>query len=629
VDTGDTAGSATEDGCESVVGGGCLAGTTEAACPSVSFESRPPPETGEGATLVGGGCQVAPASPSLWLLLFMLWLRRGALALVGVLCLPEIAHAVDVEHLAHRDGGIPGVPDADIGEAWTSRLTVGGSASRDPVNLNTQDGIIPLVTGLQTLSLGASLNLKGWIRAGVIVPMHGLQGPMAARGLGQSEIYGVLPLSEGARGHSAVLVGIEPRLWSTPEMVGQVASTMGAVGQKSWGPVTWHGLARLRLQGEQTLPGVRWGSRLEGLTGARFQPGRLGGGLSVQASTPAVLVPLRVPEVPFEVLGFARVEGSGFALLAGVGKGLTQGLGTPASRVFATVQLSPPRRPRAKPEPVARWTVDVNSPVDLEQVWVSIDGAGAWHLDDRVGVELPPGPHLLQVTAPGHRPHQSRVVVDPGRHRTVVTLDPVILGGLHIRLLDPAGGSLAGTIRVGGEDHEVPAAGTRVDLDVGSHPLVARADGFESVLVQVQIREDAVSHRVLVLPVAPVRVEVDAAEIEETVLFSLDSAELSSDGEAWLDRLAAFLNRHPEIELVRVEGHADALGDSRYNLTLSEDRAARVVEALVARKVDPERLQSVGSGESDKAIRQVDFRVLVWNDEERSGWEGTPLILGG
>ena len=203
MDTGDTAGSSTEDGCESVVGGGCLAGTTEAACPSVSFESRPPPETGEGATLVGGGCQVAPASPSLWLLLFMLWLRRGSLALVGVLCLPEIAHAVDVEHLAHRDGGIPGAPDADIGEAWTSRLTVGGSASRDPVNLNTQDGIVPLVTGLQTLSLGASLNLKGWIRAGVIVPMHGLQGPMAARGLGQSEIYGVLPLSEGARGHSA------------------------------------------------------------------------------------------------------------------------------------------------------------------------------------------------------------------------------------------------------------------------------------------------------------------------------------------------------------------------------------------------------------------------------------------
>jgi len=551
------------------------------------------------------------------------------LALMVVLCVPEVAFSVDVEHLEHRDGGFPGAPDPDIGEAWTSRFTVGGSTSRDPVNLRTEDGTVPLVTGLQTVSVGASLNVRGWMRAGVIVPMHSLQGPRTATGLGQSKLFGVLPVAQGPRGHSAVLVGIEPGLWETPFLVGQVSSRMGAVGEMSWGPWSWQGVARLRLQGVEALPGVRWGARLEGLTGARFQPGKFGGGLTVHASTPAVPVPLRVPEVPVEVMGFARVEWTGFAVIAGAGKGAPQGLGTPATRVFATLQMRPSRRPRVKADPVARWTIDVTSTADLEQIWVAIDGVGDWHLDDRLAVEVPPGQHALQVMAPGHRAHQSRVQVADGRHRTVVTLEPVVLGSLRIRLVDEAGASLVGVIRVAGEDHEVPASGSRLNLDVGSHSLAARAPGAESVLVAVEIREGLETDRVLVLSSAPVRVETDAAEIDETVFFALDSAEIAAQGEAWLDRLADFLNRHPEIELVRVEGHADDLGDSRYNLGLSVERAERVVEALVARKVNPERLQSVGSGESGQPTRQVDFRVLVWNDDEQTGWQGTPLASGG
>ena len=283
----------------------------------------------------------------------------------------------------------------------------------------------------------------------------------------------------------------------------------------------------------------------------------------------------------------------------------------------------------SKADPVARWTIDVTSTADLEQIWVAIDGVGDWHLDDRLAVEVPPGQHALQVMAPGHRAHQSRVQVADGRHRTVVTLEPVVLGSLRIRLVDEAGASLVGVIRVAGEDHEVPASGSRLNLDVGSHSLAARAPGAESVLVAVEIREGLETDRVLVLSSAPVRVETDAAEIDETVFFALDSAEIAAQGEAWLDRLADFLNRHPEIELVRVEGHADDLGDSRYNLGLSVERAERVVEALVARKVNPERLQSVGSGESGQPTRQVDFRVLVWNDDEQTGWQGTPLASGG
>lgn len=73
---------------------------------------------------------------------------------------------------------------------------------------------------------------------------------------------------------------------------------------------------------------------------------------------------------------------------------------------------------------------------------------------------------------------------------------------------------------------------------------------------------------------------------------------------------------HPEILLLRVEGHADELGGSAYNLELSQKRAGFVVDELVRLGVARSRLQAVGSGEAvpTSDARRVHFLVLVWDD---------------
>jgi outer membrane protein OmpA-like peptidoglycan-associated protein len=112
-----------------------------------------------------------------------------------------------------------------------------------------------------------------------------------------------------------------------------------------------------------------------------------------------------------------------------------------------------------------------------------------------------------------------------------------------------------------------------------------------------------------------VRLDGNQVSSSDSPLFELNADDLTST--VALDELAHWLQDHPEVVLLRVEGHADPLGSSAYNYDLSVRRAEGVHAILVARGVDPARLQVIGSGEAwsgDGPVRQVAFTVIVWAD---------------
>jgi outer membrane protein OmpA-like peptidoglycan-associated protein len=83
---------------------------------------------------------------------------------------------------------------------------------------------------------------------------------------------------------------------------------------------------------------------------------------------------------------------------------------------------------------------------------------------------------------------------------------------------------------------------------------------------------------------------------DQRVLFA--TARTSADA-ASLTAIAAVaraLQDDPAIELVEVQGHADARGADSANLALTQTRAESVARALVAHGVAPSRLRSVGYG---------------------------------
>jgi len=106
----------------------------------------------------------------------------------------------------------------------------------------------------------------------------------------------------------------------------------------------------------------------------------------------------------------------------------------------------------------------------------------------------------------------------------------------------------------------------------------------------------------------------------DNVQFEFDKAELLPGYEKELERLVDLMTDFPYLR-VEIEGHTDDQGSDEYNLKLSDARAKAVVDYLLKKKVEKERLTWKGYGESkplqpntneaNRAInRRVEFRVI-------------------
>jgi outer membrane protein OmpA-like peptidoglycan-associated protein len=95
------------------------------------------------------------------------------------------------------------------------------------------------------------------------------------------------------------------------------------------------------------------------------------------------------------------------------------------------------------------------------------------------------------------------------------------------------------------------------------------------------------------------------------VLFQTGSAALRPGAEAQLHPLAGYLRANPRVRL-RIDGFTDSVGSHVSNMTLSQDRARSVSNALATMGIDPARLQLEGHGEASPVARNdtVDGRQL-------------------
>lgn len=99
------------------------------------------------------------------------------------------------------------------------------------------------------------------------------------------------------------------------------------------------------------------------------------------------------------------------------------------------------------------------------------------------------------------------------------------------------------------------------------------------------------------------------------VTFATGSAALTPQAEAILASLArAFAAPELAGARFRIEGHTDTVGDPAMNQALSELRAAAVRDHLVQRHgIAPERLETIGFGESRPLVRTGDERPEIRN----------------
>ncbi|WP_168427287.1 OmpA family protein [Candidatus Colwellia aromaticivorans] len=126
----------------------------------------------------------------------------------------------------------------------------------------------------------------------------------------------------------------------------------------------------------------------------------------------------------------------------------------------------------------------------------------------------------------------------------------------------------------------------------------------------------------------PKNVEVDpkgcplfldtAVDVELNVSFETNSAQLKTESMVDIQRLADFMAEYKNTSAA-IEGHSSAVGNEKYNLTLSQKRADAVKKVLITQfNIEESRLSSTGFGETQliskgntKADHKVNRRVVA------------------
>ena len=83
--------------------------------------------------------------------------------------------------------------------------------------------------------------------------------------------------------------------------------------------------------------------------------------------------------------------------------------------------------------------------------------------------------------------------------------------------------------------------------------------------------------------------------LRNDVLFDSGSAKLKPGAEKAVEQLAQLMQKEPERGIA-IEGFTDSTGSAQANRRLSEARAAAVKQALIARGIEPKRIEARGYG---------------------------------
>jgi len=103
--------------------------------------------------------------------------------------------------------------------------------------------------------------------------------------------------------------------------------------------------------------------------------------------------------------------------------------------------------------------------------------------------------------------------------------------------------------------------------------------------------------------------------VGDRVFFETDSSSLTSEAMATLDKQAAWLNQYQNYRIL-IEGHADERGTREYNIALGARRASVVVNYLVSKGVNAQRITSQSFGKERPVAICND--ISCWSQNRRA-----------
>jgi peptidoglycan-associated lipoprotein len=103
--------------------------------------------------------------------------------------------------------------------------------------------------------------------------------------------------------------------------------------------------------------------------------------------------------------------------------------------------------------------------------------------------------------------------------------------------------------------------------------------------------------------------------VGDRVFFETDSSNLTPTAMATLDKQAAWLNQYTNYRIL-IEGHADERGTREYNIALGARRGSVVVNYLVSRGVNAQRITTKSFGKERPVAICND--ISCWSQNRRA-----------
>jgi len=116
-------------------------------------------------------------------------------------------------------------------------------------------------------------------------------------------------------------------------------------------------------------------------------------------------------------------------------------------------------------------------------------------------------------------------------------------------------------------------------------------------------------------PAAPGSAQDFVVNVGDRVFFETDSTDLTSTGQATLDKQAEWLNRYSRYSFT-LEGHADERGTREYNFALGARRAEAAKNYLISRGVAAGRIRTVSYGK-ERPVAVCDD-ISCWSQNRRA-----------
>jgi peptidoglycan-associated lipoprotein len=103
--------------------------------------------------------------------------------------------------------------------------------------------------------------------------------------------------------------------------------------------------------------------------------------------------------------------------------------------------------------------------------------------------------------------------------------------------------------------------------------------------------------------------------VGDRVFFETDSSSLTTEAMSTLDKQAAWLNQYQNYRVL-IEGHADERGTREYNIALGARRSSVVVNYLVSKGVNGQRITSQSFGKERPVAICND--ISCWSQNRRA-----------